>query len=74
MRGGSEEEAEAVEPETQTEAKARACGSSCGSGSVCEESGAALRCYKAAGAGGVPAGVGRYKGAIRQRKAGPAMT
>ena len=30
MGGGSEEEAEAVEPETQTEAKARACGSSCG--------------------------------------------
>ena len=47
-----------MEPETQTEAKARACGSSCGSGTVCEESGPVLRRYKAAGAGGVPAGVG----------------
>ena len=58
MGGGGDEEAEAVESETETEAKAKVCCSSCGNGPVCEESGLVLRCYKAAGAGGVPAGVG----------------
>ena len=58
MGGGGDEEAEAVESETETEAKAKACCSSCGNGPACEERRPVLRCYTAAGVGGVPARVG----------------
>ena len=70
MAGGGDEEAESVGSETETEAKARACGSSCGNGSVCEESRPVKRCNMAAGAGGVPAEVGAVMGCYKTKVSG----